>query len=311
MFKGKTLLYVEESMLDRVGRPARWRSWSPARPRRVARRVTGTTTSSCSTGCCSRRRRRRPASYGEEPLRRSWEGDEVRDRYEMRAGRRVPRRGKPVLGICRGIQILNVAFGGTLYQDIATQVPRPLRPPQLRRSTTATATTVDVVAGSRLARLYPGTPSGDGQQRPPPGREGPGAGVRGRGRSARDGIVEAVRFAGGRPIVAAVQWHPEFIAAGDRDTSRRGRCSTTSSRPSRARAGEHECHEPRMTIHEPGHRRATSPKVPATRRRPSPRRRPRARAAQPAWAARPLDERTACSGASAPRSSRARRWPRP
>ena len=62
-----------------------------------------------------------PETYGESPLNPEWSGDRVRDAYEIRLFREFVRQGKPVLGICRGCQLINVAFGGTLYQDIQTQ----------------------------------------------------------------------------------------------------------------------------------------------------------------------------------------------
>jgi gamma-glutamyl-gamma-aminobutyrate hydrolase PuuD len=64
-----------------------------------------------------------PSSYGESPLREAWAGDRLRDEYEMELLQEFIEAGKPVLGICRGAQLINVAFGGTLYQDIATQLP--------------------------------------------------------------------------------------------------------------------------------------------------------------------------------------------
>jgi putative glutamine amidotransferase len=50
-------------------------------------------------------------------------GDRVRDEYEIALVRAFSAAGKPVFGICRGLQLINVAHGGTLYQDIATQRP--------------------------------------------------------------------------------------------------------------------------------------------------------------------------------------------
>ena len=62
-----------------------------------------------------------PQSYGEEPVQAEWAGDRLRDAYEMELLHEFMEAGKPVLGICRGAQLINVALGGTLYQDIATQ----------------------------------------------------------------------------------------------------------------------------------------------------------------------------------------------
>src|SRR5688572_4208160 len=63
-----------------------------------------------------------PESYGEQPIDPRWPGDAIRDRYECRLVDEARRRGLPVLGLCRGAQLLNVAFGGALWQDIGTQV---------------------------------------------------------------------------------------------------------------------------------------------------------------------------------------------
>src|SRR5690606_34146959 len=64
-----------------------------------------------------------PQTYSEEPTRPEWSGDRARDVYELELLHEFVEAGKPVLGVCRGCQLINVAFGGTLYQDIATDVP--------------------------------------------------------------------------------------------------------------------------------------------------------------------------------------------
>jgi putative glutamine amidotransferase len=63
-----------------------------------------------------------PRSYGEQPLPELGEVDEGLDRMELEATRFAFRKDLPILGICRGIQTLNVSQGGTLYQDIPSQV---------------------------------------------------------------------------------------------------------------------------------------------------------------------------------------------
>jgi len=67
-----------------------------------------------------------PGLYGEEPLRPEWAGDPARDAYEQALLAAAIAQGKPVLGVCRGIQLLNAALGGSLYQDISHQLPGAL-----------------------------------------------------------------------------------------------------------------------------------------------------------------------------------------
>jgi putative glutamine amidotransferase len=62
-----------------------------------------------------------PVHYGEAPLPALGTVDDLRDRVELQLARWAVAEGKPVFGICRGMQVLNVALGGTLYQDIRTQ----------------------------------------------------------------------------------------------------------------------------------------------------------------------------------------------
>jgi putative glutamine amidotransferase len=67
-----------------------------------------------------------PRYYGEEPSPELGSTDPVRDRVEIWLTRWAAEDGKPILGICRGVQVLNVALGGSLYQDIPSQVETEL-----------------------------------------------------------------------------------------------------------------------------------------------------------------------------------------
>ncbi len=155
-----------------------------------------------------------PGSYGEAPLRPEWSGDRVRDKYEIALLRAFVARGKPVLGICRGLQVLNVAFGGTLYQDIATQ-----RPDALKHRDAALYDrnfhAIEFVAGTRLARLYRGTPRAvvNSVHHQAIKELAPDFTVE--ARCPDDGIIEAFRW-NGPSYVAGVQWHPEFHDRDDR-----------------------------------------------------------------------------------------------
>ncbi|RLC73040.1 MAG: gamma-glutamyl-gamma-aminobutyrate hydrolase family protein, partial [Chloroflexi bacterium] len=68
-----------------------------------------------------------PMMYGETPHEKLGEVDEERDRVELELARLALADGVPLLGVCRGIQMLNVAAGVTLYQDIAAQQPGALK----------------------------------------------------------------------------------------------------------------------------------------------------------------------------------------
>ncbi|MFN3565644.1 MAG: gamma-glutamyl-gamma-aminobutyrate hydrolase family protein [Burkholderiaceae bacterium] len=149
-----------------------------------------------------------PGSYGEQPLRPEWNGDRVRDEYEIALTRAFVARGKPVLGVCRGLQVLNVAFGGTLYQDIATQVPGALKHRDAAlydRNFHA----IEFVAGTRLARLYRGNPRATVNSVHHQAIKDLAAEFTVEARCPDDGIVEAIRWTG-PSYVAGVQWHPEF-----------------------------------------------------------------------------------------------------
>ncbi len=149
-----------------------------------------------------------PQHYGEEPLHPDWCGDRVRDVYEMELVRAFVGAGKPVFGICRGLQLLNVAFGGTLLQDIATQRPEATghrEPGRYEQHHHA----VEFVPGTRLASLFPGVRRAITNSIHHQGIKDLAPGFEVEARCPDDGLIEAVRRRG-PGYVAAVQWHPEF-----------------------------------------------------------------------------------------------------
>ncbi|MFY9512665.1 MAG: gamma-glutamyl-gamma-aminobutyrate hydrolase family protein [Rubrivivax sp.] len=149
-----------------------------------------------------------PQSYGEEPLQPDWAGDPVRDRYERELVEAFVEAGKPVFGICRGLQLLNVMFGGTLLQDIPTQRPssRAHRDASIYERH---AHAVEVLPGTRLAALYPGTARATVNSIHHQGIKDLAPGFVVEARCPDDGMVEAVRWQG-PSFIAGVQWHPEF-----------------------------------------------------------------------------------------------------
>lgn len=148
-----------------------------------------------------------PGSYGEEPLRPEWSGDRVRDEYEIALVQAFVAADKPVFGICRGLQLVNVAHGGTLYQDIATQKPGA----KLHRDAAAYDLNfhqVDILPGTRLASLL-GTQRHTINSVHHQGIKDLAAGFAVEALSPDDGVIEAIRCTAG-PWIHAVQWHPEF-----------------------------------------------------------------------------------------------------
>ena len=150
-----------------------------------------------------------PGSYGEQPLKPEWSGDRVRDEYEIALLRAFLDVGKPVLGVCRGLQVINVAFGGTLYQDITTQMPgsRTHRDAALYDQNFHE---VEFVPGTRLAQLYPGVTRARVNSVHHQAVKKLADGFTVEATSPDDGLVEAMRWTG-TSYLAAVQWHPEFL----------------------------------------------------------------------------------------------------
>ena len=155
-----------------------------------------------------------PLTYGEEPLLPAWAGDRLRDVYEIELVHEFVEAGKPLLGICRGAQVINVAFGGTLYQDIASQLPEA--PPHLTDEYEKHTHAVRFEPGSALARLYPGLGGARVTSIHHQSIKDLGRGLRVEAWSEPDGGVEAIRGTGAGYIFA-VQWHPEFHVPGARD----------------------------------------------------------------------------------------------
>jgi putative glutamine amidotransferase len=149
-----------------------------------------------------------PRSYGEEPLRPEWEGDAVRDAYEIALVRAFMAQKKPVLGICRGHQVLNVALGGSLYQDIGHQVEGALVHRD-REVYDKNAHAIVIDAGSDLARVVGVEGSARVNSVHHQAVKTLGKGLVVDARCAADGVVEAMRLPGDT-FVRGVQWHPEF-----------------------------------------------------------------------------------------------------
>lgn len=148
-----------------------------------------------------------PRAYGEEPLKPEWSGDPVRDAYELELVHEFMEAGKPILGICRGMQLLNVALGGSLYQDLPTQRPGPVSHESGRYDKHAHA--IRFAEGGRMAEWFGGIDGGNVVSIHHQAVNRLGRDVVAEAVSGEDGIVEAIRW-NGDSFVCGVQWHPEF-----------------------------------------------------------------------------------------------------
>lgn len=150
-----------------------------------------------------------PSEYG-EAAHPTVETDPVRDAYELALTREALARDLPVLAICRGAQVLNVAAGGTLVQDIPSARPGAL-PHQIEHPASAVAHDVQVPEGTCLARLldrrlgHDRTVAVNSRHHQSIKDTAPGFVV---AAMAPDGIVEAIEKPAARFCVG-VQWHPE------------------------------------------------------------------------------------------------------
>jgi len=151
-----------------------------------------------------------PKHYGEAIHEKCGKPDEARDVVELTLARWSLAESLPVLGICRGIQVLNVVAGGTLYQDIASQMPGSLKHhdlgPDDSRNYLAHKVTVNG-DGHLAAMLGQGQADVNSLHHQAVKDLAPGFRVVAR---APDGVIEAIE-GHDHPFALAVQWHPEEL----------------------------------------------------------------------------------------------------
>ena len=156
-----------------------------------------------------------PATFGEKPHERLGRIDPARDRVEIQLVKWAVEDNKPLLGLCRGLQVINVALGGTLYQDLETEYPNPIKHdyfPTYGYSRDHLAHQVAVEAGSRMrhALVDAAVPVNSMHH------QGIKALATGLSASAvaPDGLIEAAESTSESYIVG-VQWHPEVFELSD------------------------------------------------------------------------------------------------
>lgn len=148
-----------------------------------------------------------PALYGEPKHERCGELKPERTNLERALLTRAEARGLPVLGVCGGMQLINVVRGGALWQDLGAQAPSPLAHQQAAPKDQP-AHEVDVVAGTVLGRVVAvARLPVNSTHHQAVKRVGDGLVVSAR---ATDGLVEGIEDPS-RPFLVGVQWHPESM----------------------------------------------------------------------------------------------------
>lgn len=148
-----------------------------------------------------------PQYFGEQPPKEVTCIDRELDEFELELIRKTAEKKKPMLAICRGCQVVNVAFGGTLYQDIPTQCPEAHGHYQDTASRSEGYHTVAVLPGTLLAEaLGEGELLTNSYHHQAVKKLAPGFSVCAR---AKDGLIEGIenRERG----ILGIQWHPECM----------------------------------------------------------------------------------------------------
>ncbi len=153
-----------------------------------------------------------PGRYGEPKSQFCGLTDPDRDAVELMLLHHATRRNLPVLAVCRGIQIINVAMGGTLYQDVSAQVPATMKhdyfPTLVSPSRAYLAHDVLIETGTRLGDIVGRGPAPVNSMHHQAIKT-LAAGLRATAH-APDGVIEAIEATDDRYMVA-VQWHPEEL----------------------------------------------------------------------------------------------------
>ena len=148
-----------------------------------------------------------PLLFGEEPLHESGEISPLRDAYEMELCRQALEKDLPMLGICRGMQVMNIVTGGGIYQDIFVQTDTTLKHSQQAPRFYATHS-IFLEEGTFLASLW-GTKrtAVNSVHHQSISTVGEGFAVTAR---STDGLAEAIAHTEKR-FAVGVQWHPEAM----------------------------------------------------------------------------------------------------
>ncbi len=149
-----------------------------------------------------------PARYGEEPIAACQEPQPERDELELALAAWALDAAVPILGICRGMQLLNVACGGTLFQDLAAQQPEAAQHDHAAIGRAYRAHALDLQEHSRLSEILGTAPYAvNSLHHQAVARPGECVEIVG---WSPDGVAEAMEI-DGHPFALAVQFHPEEL----------------------------------------------------------------------------------------------------
>jgi putative glutamine amidotransferase len=183
-----------------------------------------------------------PLSYNCQPRHDEWRGDRVRDLYEIELFWECMIQGKPILGICRGCQLINVALGGTLHQDLPTEFPDFA---SHKNAESYDQLTHDIVFAddASLIGMYENQSGGRVTSIHHQAIRDLGKDLKIEAWSVPDRVIEAIRWRGDG-FVLGVQWHPEFHAPDDPRLLSREPLINAFLAAARERAGQQESQRP-------------------------------------------------------------------
>jgi putative glutamine amidotransferase len=154
-----------------------------------------------------------PARFGEERHPAVDDVSDARDRLEIEVTERAVHEARPLLAICRGIQVLNVALGGSLYQDIASETGSTIAHTQTAPRDRPTHPVKVMGEGTRLGATL-GALEVEVNSMHHQAIKRLGRGLR-EVAWAPDGVIEGVEIPDVSALVLGVQWHPEELTAHD------------------------------------------------------------------------------------------------